>query len=151
MIEYQSNQPPRSFPNYQFHLLHYITFVEQKVMIQLGGCQDIFFSMISHSSFHSSRACSCLRLRPLSSPFSSLVFLFLILFGIPSSRLPAEIKWPCPLLERVSPMNPLLQEVRETGSCFTDFFAAVAGHPKEAGRLEWLFMWPLLAVLCPAV
>lgn len=43
-------------------------------------------------------------------------------------------------------MNPLLQEVTETGSCFTDFFAGVAGHPKEAGVLAWLCVWPLLAV-----
>lgn len=41
MIKYQSSALP-SFPNYHFHLLHYITFAEQKVMIQLGDCQDIF-------------------------------------------------------------------------------------------------------------
>lgn len=54
MIKYQSSAL-LSFPNYQFHLLHYITFVEQKVMIHLGDCQVIFFPlpMLSHSPFHS--------------------------------------------------------------------------------------------------
>lgn len=75
MIKYQSSALP-SFPNYQFHLPHYITFVEQKVMIQLGDCQDIFFPMISHSSFHSRCVCFCLRPRQPPSPSSSLVFQF---------------------------------------------------------------------------
>lgn len=70
MIKYQSSAL-FSFPNYQFHLLHYITFVEQKVMIHLGDCQVIFFPppllMLSHSLFHSlSSSVSC----PLS--FSTL-------------------------------------------------------------------------------
>lgn len=50
MIKYQSSAL-RSFPNYQFHLLYYITFVEQKVMIHLGDCQVIFFPMFSYSPF----------------------------------------------------------------------------------------------------
>lgn len=40
-------------------------------------------------------------------------------------------------------MNCLQREVTETGSCFTDFFMAVAEHPKEAERL---CMLRLLAV-----
>lgn len=37
----QNTSPP--FPNHQFHLLRRTTFVEQKVMIHLGDCQDISF------------------------------------------------------------------------------------------------------------
>lgn len=76
MIKYQSSTL-LSFPNYRFHLLHYITFVEQKVMIQLGDCQVIFFPTLSYSPSHCLRV--CLRLSP--SPFtltslSSSVFKF---------------------------------------------------------------------------
>lgn len=43
-------------------------------------------------------------------------------------------------------MNCLRQEVTETGSCFTDFFRAVAEHPKEAERWGRLCTLRLLAV-----
>lgn len=142
MIKYQSSTL-LSFPNYQFHLLHYITFVEQKVMIQLGDCQVIFFALLP-SLLISLSLCLLLSLTfsPPPTPFSSSVFRF----GFRLSRLPVEIKRPCPLGERVSPVNCLRQEVTGTGSYFTDSFMAVAEHPKEAERWERLCMLRLLAL-----
>ncbi len=142
MIKYQS-RILLSFPNYQFHLLHYITFVEQKVMIQLGDCQAIFFLVLSLPPFHSLRVCFCrssFLFHQLPSHHQSFSF------GIRFSRLPVEIKWPCPLGKRASPVNCLWQEVTETGTCFTDFFVAVTDHPKEAERWERLCMLQLLVV-----
>ena len=69
MIKHQSSAL-LSFPNYQFHLLHYITFVEQEVMIHLGDRQVIFFPVPSHSPFHSLVSVSVCR--SLSFFFSSL-------------------------------------------------------------------------------
>lgn len=133
MIKYQSGIL-LTFPNYQFHLLHYITFVEQKVMIQLGDCQVIFFSILSHSPVSLSL---CLRLSLALSLFTnSHLILSLFSFGIRFSRLPVEIKWPCPLGERFSPVNCLLQEVTEAGTCFTDFLVAVADHPKRGRKVS---------------
>lgn len=43
VIKHQSRTPPTPFPNHQFQPLHHTTFVEQKVAIHLGDCQDIFF------------------------------------------------------------------------------------------------------------
>lgn len=125
MIKYQSSAL-RSFPNYQFHLLHYITFVEQKVMIHLGDCQVIFFPMISYSPF------------PLLSP--SLCFnTFWLVFS--SSFLMLNFEW-CHWRWIISaswwesfwvhlcnlPQPPVFQ----WGNSFTDIFIAVVVHTRAA-------------------
>lgn len=81
MIKYQSSAF-LSFPNYQFHLLHYITFVEQKVMIHLGDCQVIFFPMLSHSPFLFSLSASVCRSRSPSATASLLILSLLVLVFI---------------------------------------------------------------------
>ena len=85
MIKYQSSALC-SFPNYQFHLLHYTAFVEQKVMIHLGDCQVIFFPI-------------CYLTLPFCLPSLFLSFAHHLLTRVPSLNfdthflmLPLEIK-----------------------------------------------------------